>query len=225
MNDPKPTDPRAHAGRNGRALLTAAVAAAVLPLATFATEQVDYTPDYTKLLQDHSEHHAVHDSALVREVHDATKRYTHIREALVVDNNNPYLKQPQWVVGTPCVSGPETGAMGIHIVNPGRTTTGSIDPKAPAALIYEPQPDGKLVLVGLEYIHDAAAWAHINGKGSVPSLDGHLLNFVGEPNRYGLPAFYEIHVWAFEGNPMGAFADWNTHVTCEKQPLKFTVKP
>jgi hypothetical protein len=31
-------------------------------------------------------------------------------------------------------------------------------------------------------------------------------------------------VWAFEENPKGAFADWNTHVTCEKQPLNFQVK-
>jgi len=50
------------------------------------------------------------------------------------------------------------------------------------------------------------------------------MNLVDEPNRYGLHAFYEMHVWAFEENPKGAFADWNTHVTCEKQPLGFEVK-
>ena len=51
-----------------------------------------------------------------------------------------------------------------------------------------------------------------------PALDGHLLNFVNAPNRYGLPAFYEIHVWAWEHNPVGSFADWNTHVSCDRQP-------
>jgi hypothetical protein len=49
-------------------------------------------------------------------------------------------------------------------------------------------------------------------------LDGNLMNLVGFPNRFGLPAFYELHVWAWEDNPKGNFSDWNTHVTCEKQP-------
>jgi hypothetical protein len=116
--------------------------------------------------------------------------------------------------------------MGIHIVNSKRTATGKIDPAAPAALIYEPQANGELVLVGVEFIHDAAAWTKLNPNGpATPSVDGHLMNLVDAPNRYGLPAFYEMHVWAFEENPKGAFADWNTHVTCEKQPLGFEVKP
>jgi hypothetical protein len=194
----------------------------MLPFAAFAAQPVDYTPDYTNLM-DHGDHHGVHDSALVRKVHDATKKYQNIRQALVNENKDP--NHPQWVVGTPCVSGPETGAMGIHVVNPNRLATGKVAFDEPAALIYEPQPSGDMVLVGLEYIQDAANWEKVNGKGSVPSLDGHLLNYVGEPNRYGLHAFYEIHVWAFEENPKGAFADWNTHVTCEKQPFNFTVKP
>ena len=202
--------------RSGISRSMAALAVALLPLAALAADPVDYTPDYTKLV-DH-EHRGVQDSALVRKVRDATKRYRNIDQALVNEKG-------QWVVGTTCVSGPETGAMGIHIVNPGRTTTGKIDPEAPAALIYEPQSNGELVLVGVEFIHDAATWAKLNPQGpATPSLDGNLLNLVDEPNRFGLPAFYELHVWAFEANPKGAFADWNTHVTCEKQPVGFKVQ-
>jgi hypothetical protein len=214
---------RAVRGNISRGLL-GVMAVALLPLAAPAADAVDYTPDYTRFMgHDHDEHHGVQDSALVKKVHDATKKYKNINQALVIENPNP--KQPQWVVGTPCVSGPETGAMGIHIVNPGRTTTGKIDLAAPAALIYEPQSDGDLVLVGVEYIHDAATWATLNPKGpATPSVDGHLMNLVDAPNRFGLPAFYEMHVWAFEENPRGAFADWNTHVTCEKQPVGFEVK-
>ena len=223
MNDSfNPIDRRASVGRSARALV--ALAAAALPLVSFAADPVDYTPDYTKFMQ-HSDHQGVHDSVLVRKVHDATKRYQHIREALVVDNANKSLPQPQWVVGTPCVSGPETGAMGIHLVNPNRIANAKVNFAAPTALIYEPQADGDMVLVGLEYIQDAATWQKVNGKGSVPSLDGHLMNFVDAPNRYGLDPFFEIHVWAFEENPKGAFADWNTHVTCEKQPFNFKVTP
>jgi hypothetical protein len=46
-----------------------------------------------------------------------------------------------------------------------------------------------------------------------------LLNYIAAPNRYGLPALYELHIWAWEDNPQGSFADWNTHVTCAKQPV------
>src|SRR5947208_2585801 len=36
-------------------------------------------------------------------------------------------------------------------------------------------------------------------------------------NRYGLPAHFELHVWAWRDNPNGAFVDWNNNVSCEGQ--------
>ena len=39
----------------------------------------------------------------------------------------------------------------------------------------------------------------------------------GAPNRFGLPPFYELHVWAWRDNPNGSFVDWNTRVSCEGQ--------
>jgi hypothetical protein len=64
-------------------------------------------------------------------------------------------------------------------------------------------------------------WAGTNNPNAgPPALEGNLLNFVNEPNRYGLPAFYELHVWAFQDNPNGSFADWNSRVVCDKQPIK-----
>jgi hypothetical protein len=207
---------RALRGNISRGLL-GAVAVTLLPLAALAADGVDYTPDYTRFMgHDHDEHHGVQDSALVRKVFDAAKKYKHF-EAVTAEEG--------WDGKTTCVSGNETGAMGIHIVNSARTVSGKVVPDAPAALIYEPQSNGDLVLVGVEFIHDAATWAKLNPSGpATPSLDGHLMNLVDEPNRYGLHAFYEMHVWAFEENPKGAFADWNTHVTCEKQPFAFEVK-
>jgi hypothetical protein len=113
-----------------------------------------------------------------------------------------------------CVSGPDHGAMGIHYVNGALVGDGAVDAAHPEALIYEPVGD-RLRLVGVEYIVFADAW---NASHSAPPmLEGQAFQFVGSPNRFGLPAFYELHVWAWRENPNGAFVDWNNRVTCEKQ--------
>jgi hypothetical protein len=48
-------------------------------------------------------------------------------------------------------------------------------------------------------------------------LDGQVFNFVGAPNRFNIPSFFELHVWAWRDNPQGAFVDWNNQVTCAGQ--------
>jgi hypothetical protein len=101
--------------------------------------------------------------------------------------------------------------MGIHYVN-GALLNGTLDPTHPQALIYEPS-DGKLRLVGVEFIVDQATWDAAHG-GAPPILEGQSLQFVASPNRFGVPAFYELHVWAWRNNPLGAYVDWNTKVTC-----------
>ena len=105
----------------------------------------------------------------------------------------------------PCVSGIEGGAMGIHFVNGKLIEDGIVDLSKPEAVMYEPQADGSLELVAVEYI---------TTKGPA-ELDGHLFSFTGSPNRYGLPPFYELHVWAWRANPTGTFADMNPTVSCD----------
>jgi hypothetical protein len=124
------------------------------------------------------------------------------------------------VQATPCVSGPDFGAMGVHFVLGSRINAGTLNATEPEALIYEPLPNGAFRLVGVEFIILASVWQTQIPQGSTatPALEGHLMNFVGAPNRYGLPAFYELHVWAWEHNPVGSFADWNTQVSCDQQP-------
>jgi hypothetical protein len=128
------------------------------------------------------------------------------------------------ILKTPCVTGPDFGAMGVHLINH-TFVDGVLDPSKPEALIYEPQSNGYLRLVGVEYVVPKDAWDALNPAqpglpDPRPALYGHLLNFVGTPNRYGIVGgFFEIHVWAFEDNPRGALHDWNPAVTCEKQPL------
>jgi hypothetical protein len=146
-------------------------------------------------------------SPLVEKVREATTRYQNVRAA-VADG---------FVQGTPCVSGPDMGAMGIHYVRQDRITNGVLDAAEPEALIYEPQPGGALRLVGVEYIVIASIWVGLHPNAGPPALEGDLLNFIDAPNRYGLAPFYEMHVWAWEANPNGNFADWNSHVTCAMQ--------
>ncbi len=147
-------------------------------------------------------------SPLVNKVRSATRRYLDINVAL----------GEGWVQATPCVSGPSEGAMGVHFLKPDRLHDGMLKAEEPELLIYEPQRGGSYRLVGVEYLVLASEWAGRNPPGSAPSVDGHLANFVGEPNRYALPAFYELHVWAWEENPSGSFSDWNPRVSCERQP-------
>ena len=111
-----------------------------------------------------------------------------------------------------CASGPQEGAMGVHFANGALVGDGELDAARPEALLYEPK-DGKLQLVGVEYLVLADAWNAAHE--APPVLMGQMFNFVGAPNRYRLPAFYELHVWAGKNNPDGMFADWNPRESCE----------
>lgn len=113
--------------------------------------------------------------------------------------------------GITCIANaqPRKGAMGIHYVN-GSLLDGALDPKRPEALIYEPMPDGSLRLVGVEYIVFASAWS----SNKPPRLYGQDFHPTPEGNRYGIPAFYALHVWMWEPNRSGLFADWNPAVRC-----------
>jgi len=158
----------------------------------------------------HAEHeHGGHEddvpAKLVDDVRKATEQFIDVNAA-VAANYGPFLG---------CVSGPDHGAMGVHYVNGALVGDGQIDASHPEALIYEPWQGG-MRLVGVEFIVDAATWLAQHNN-TPPVLEGQTFQFVGNPNRYGLAAFFELHVWAWRHNPNGAFVDWNTRVTCEGQ--------
>lgn len=151
--------------------------------------------------QAHQGHRTNAPESLVRIVRAATERFADV-EAARLAGYGAFLG---------CVSGPEAGAMGQHFVNGVLVGDNAIDPSAPEALIYEPL-NGRLQLVGVEFIVPAAAW---NATHSAPPvLEGQTFHYVGAPNRYGIDAFYELHVWAWRHNPNGAFVDWNPAVRC-----------
>lgn len=138
--------------------------------------------------------HAAVDNPLVNKVRAANDRFKDVAVA-VAEGYAPI----------PCASGLQGGAMGVHYVNGAFLKDGVVDIAKPEAVMYEPTADGKMDLVAVEYIAF---------KGPA-ALNGHLFNFVTEPNRYGLDKFYELHVWAWRPNPTGAFADNNPNVSCD----------
>lgn len=109
-----------------------------------------------------------------------------------------------------CIETPGVGVMGIHYVNGGLVGNGVIDAATPEALVYQPIGNGKLRLVAVEYIVFYSMWS----GAAKPSLFGQDFKLIGAPNRYGIPAFYELHAWIWQNNPSGMFKDWNPSGSC-----------
>ncbi|MFC4784729.1 hypothetical protein ACT8ZV_09655 [Nocardioides sp. MAHUQ-72] len=144
----------------------------------------------------------------------ATAPYFDIDEA--VEDGYGELKDAE---GIACIDSgdPHEGAMGIHYVNGTLVGDSQVRLLKPEALIYEPQEDGDMELVAVEYVVFRKAWreAHPTGR---PHLMGQEFSLVKAGNRYGLPAFFELHVWAWRHNPHGMFEDYNPRVSCEFAP-------
>ena len=115
-----------------------------------------------------------------------------------------------------CVSGGDVGAMGMHFVNTSLITDLEVDPTNPEIVIYEPQADGTLRLVGADFLIFADPWdeAHKDDH-ATPSMMGQLFHRFDAPNRFGLPSFYTLHVWAWKANPTGTFVNWHAGVSCD----------
>jgi hypothetical protein len=146
---------------------------------------------------------AAKQNALLKIVRDSTERFkdVHVAEA----------EGYQLQFG--CVSGSESGAMGMHYVNSNLVGRGILDPAHPQIVIYEPMPDGSLKLIGADYLVFSNAWHATHAE--VPEMMGQLFHLFEAPNRFGLPSFYTLHVWAWKDNPNGAFVNWHPQVNCE----------
>jgi hypothetical protein len=112
-----------------------------------------------------------------------------------------------------CTDETGVGAMGQHFVNLDLVLDPAIDALRPEVLVYEPRIGGGYKLVALEYVTFQDAWATAFGA-TTPSVLGIDLKAVAAPNRYGLPPFFQRHVWLWAPNPLGMFNDWNSEVSC-----------
>ena len=87
-------------------------------------------------------------SALVKVVREATARFHDVADA----------EEAGYFLQFGCVSGSDYGAMGMHFVNDPLVMDGELDVTRPEIVIYEPQPDGSLKLIGADYLVLAEAW-------------------------------------------------------------------
>ena len=105
-------------------------------------------------------------------------------------------------------STPGSGAMGFHFGNVAFIQDGGVvDLLQPELLLYEPEKNGKLRFVGVEYIvpftdHPASA--------APPTLLGQPFAQVPEFGVWGL------HIYVGRENSSGIFAPWNPKVSCAR---------
>ncbi|MDO8875328.1 MAG: hypothetical protein Q8M24_01455 [Pseudolabrys sp.] len=162
------------------------------------------------------------------EVRQATEKYRNIKVALA----EGYIRDPANMCETADMMGLplEKGAMGIHYfrpdmlgitsppnprVNGGGTHT---DFLKPAILLYEPQADGSLELIGVENLVFAKAWKDA-GHNAPPSFHGVVYEtMIDNPatpidEAHNFEPHHDRHVWLYRENPNGVFSPFNPRAT------------
>jgi hypothetical protein len=136
-----------------------------------------------------------------------------VRRATVHYKDHMAAEAAGYVSTHHCVSSP-MGGMGIHFVNGALIFDGTIDPMQPEALVYEPQKNGKLQLVAVEYIVDAESW-HAANDGP-PMLGDQVFDDFRSlvNNPLGFP-HYQLHAWVWKHNPAGMHTPYNPNVNCD----------
>lgn len=130
----------------------------------------------------------------IAQVKKATAKY----ERLAVAQNDGFTSQ--YPAG--CAASSE-GAQGVHYLNPARVDT-LIELLRPELVMYEPQGNGRMALVGVDYVVPFSAWTH----NEPPRLLG--VPFMRN-EKLGV---WALHIWNFRENPSGTFAMWNPRVSC-----------
>jgi len=123
------------------------------------------------------------------------------------------------------------GAMGVHSVNPVLLQNQALIPEQPEVLLYLPDRRGNYRLVGVEYIQvlllrntqtgQVGPWfspdpwpAENVVVNSTPSLFGQSFQGPMPGHVPGMPWHYDLHMWIWNPNPSGMFAQWNPAISC-----------
>lgn len=102
------------------------------------------------------------------------------------------------------------GAQAYHHGNMSRITDPVINPLEPELVMYEPQKNGSMKLIAVEFIipFDLVPFTP-ESEANPPSIHG--VDFM--PNH--TLGIWALHVWNWRQNPDGMFASWNRRVSCE----------
>lgn len=96
------------------------------------------------------------------------------------------------------------GAQGFHYLDT-QLVDGTVELLRPELVMYEPQRDGSLQLIGVDYVVPFDAWS----SDEPPTL-------LGVPFMRNEPlGVWALHIWAWRPNPSGMFAMWNPAASCE----------
>lgn len=165
----------------------------------------------------------------LQEVREATLRFADVNAALA----EGYIRDPGDHCEVATMMGrPEAeGAMGIHYFrpdllgisappNPRVDGNGThTDFRQPAVLLYEPQEDGSLALIGVENLVFKAAW-EAAGNTEPPRFHGVPYDRMEDDpstaldEAHNFAPHYDRHVWVHRDNPNGVFAPFNPMATC-----------
>jgi hypothetical protein len=105
---------------------------------------------------------------------------------------------------TACMTSAE-GGMGFHYGNTALIDS-TVRVRRPELLLYEPQHNGRLRLVAVEYIIPY----QFHSRDSAPPM---LFGQPFKPNDTF--QLWGLHAWVWKENPRGVFADWNPRVNCD----------
>jgi len=167
--------------------------------------------------------------ATLDDVRRATERFRDVNVALA----EGYVRDP----GNHCATAEEMGlpagdgAMGVHYIRfdlleitadqPRVDGTGThTDFLRPAVLLYEPQADGSMELVGVENLVFIAAW-EAAGNRAPPMFQGTAWDRMEDDpateldEAHMFAPHYDRHVWLYRDNPRGTFAQFNPAVSCQ----------
>lgn len=147
--------------------------------------------------------------AFARGKADEAKALADLRQATAKFHSFADAQAAGWSTQiTGCVADPTAGAMGFHYGNVS-LIDGTVRPDAPQLLLYEPQKNGNMRLVGVEYI---IPYTFISRDSPAPVLFGQEFSQV---DAFGL---WGLHVWVWRENSAGMYKPWNAKVTCANAP-------
>lgn len=179
---------------------------AMLTLIAACSTSDPKSPAGMQSLQDsHAEHARANNGELtpaqlqaIAQVRNATSRFHDIAVARAAGYTDQY---PPGCAVSPTGE----GAQAFHYLNPGLVDA-NVELLRPELVMYEPQPSGKLVLIGVDYVVPLAASVEPPTLLGVPFMRNEALGV------------WALHIWAWRPNPSGMFAAWNPKVSCEHAP-------